>query len=86
MTETFVSMIAMIVALLVAFGTAIVITAALIAWQDWQRRRRTAKPAGIIDWTGPTRLMACSRVGREQDGSCREPPVKASPQPRAGAS
>jgi len=39
MTETFVSMIALIVALLVAFGTAILITAALIAWQDWQRQK-----------------------------------------------
>jgi hypothetical protein len=39
MTETFVSMIALIVALLVAFGTAILIMAALIAWQDWQRQK-----------------------------------------------
>jgi Flp pilus assembly protein TadB len=39
MTETFVSMIAMIVALSAAFGSAILITAALIAWQDWQREK-----------------------------------------------
>jgi hypothetical protein len=42
MTETFVSMIAMIVALFAAFGTAIIITAALIAWQDWQRQRASS--------------------------------------------
>ena len=42
MTETFVPMIALIVALLAAFGTAIVITAALIAWQDWQRQRSSS--------------------------------------------
>jgi NADH:ubiquinone oxidoreductase subunit 5 (subunit L)/multisubunit Na+/H+ antiporter MnhA subunit len=39
MTETFVSTIAMIVALLAAFGSAIFITAAFIAWQDWQREK-----------------------------------------------
>jgi hypothetical protein len=39
MTEAFTSMIAMIVALFAAFGTAIVITGALIAWQDWQRQK-----------------------------------------------
>ena len=42
MTETFVPMIALIVALLAAFGTAIVLTAALIAWQDWQRQRSSS--------------------------------------------
>jgi hypothetical protein len=42
MSGAFVSMIAMIVALLAAFGTAIVITAALIAWQDWQRQKASA--------------------------------------------
>jgi predicted negative regulator of RcsB-dependent stress response len=42
MTETFVSMVAMMVALLAAFGTAIIITAALIAWQDWQRQRASS--------------------------------------------
>jgi hypothetical protein len=42
MTETFVSMIALIVALLAAFATAIVITAALIAWHDWQRQRSSS--------------------------------------------
>jgi hypothetical protein len=39
MTETFTSMIAMIVALFAAFGSAIVIAGALIAWQDWQRQK-----------------------------------------------
>ena len=39
MTETFLSMIAMIVALSAAFGSAILITAAWIAWQDWQREK-----------------------------------------------
>ena len=39
MTETFFSMIALIVALFAAFGTAILVTAALIAWQDWQREK-----------------------------------------------
>jgi hypothetical protein len=39
MTEAFTSMIAMIVALFAAFGTAIVITGALIAWQDRQRQK-----------------------------------------------
>jgi hypothetical protein len=42
MTETFVSMIAMIVALFAAFGTAILLTAAFIAWQDWQRQKASA--------------------------------------------
>jgi hypothetical protein len=42
MTETFFSMIALIVALFVAFGTAIVITGALIAWQDWRRQRSSS--------------------------------------------
>jgi hypothetical protein len=39
MTETFVAIIAMLVALLGAFATAIVIEAALVAWRDWQRER-----------------------------------------------
>jgi hypothetical protein len=39
MTEAFTSMIAMIAALFAAFGAAIVITGALIAWQDWQRQK-----------------------------------------------
>jgi hypothetical protein len=39
MTETFTSMIAMIVALFAAFGTAIAITGTMIAWQDWQRQK-----------------------------------------------
>jgi hypothetical protein len=53
MTETFVSMIAMIVALSAAFGSAILITAALIAWQDWQREKASlnCKETGAIDWT-----------------------------------
>jgi hypothetical protein len=42
MTEAFTSMIAIIVALFAAFGTAIVIAGALIAWQDWQRQRVSA--------------------------------------------
>jgi hypothetical protein len=50
MTETFLSMIALIVALFVAFGTAIVITGALIAWQDWQRQRSSSNcEAGRLD-------------------------------------
>ena len=39
MTETFVAIVAMMVALLVAFGTAVVMTAAFTAWRDWQRER-----------------------------------------------
>jgi len=39
MTETFVAIIAVMVALLGAFATAIVITAASVAWRDWQRER-----------------------------------------------
>jgi hypothetical protein len=39
MTETFVAMIAMMVASFVAFGTAVVVTAAFVAWRDWQRAR-----------------------------------------------
>jgi hypothetical protein len=42
MTGAFVSMIAMIVALFAAFGTAILLMAALIAWQDWQRQKVSA--------------------------------------------
>jgi hypothetical protein len=42
MTEIFFSMVALIVALFAAFGTAIMITAALIAWQDWQRRKASS--------------------------------------------
>jgi hypothetical protein len=38
-TETFVAIIAMMVALLAAFGTAVVMTAAFTAWRDWQRER-----------------------------------------------
>jgi hypothetical protein len=39
MTETFVAIIAMMVALLGAFGTAVVMSAAFTAWRDWQRER-----------------------------------------------
>jgi hypothetical protein len=39
MTETFVAIIAMMVALFVAFGTAVVMSAAFTAWRDWQRER-----------------------------------------------
>jgi hypothetical protein len=39
MTETFVAIIAMTVACIVAFGTAVVMTAVFIAWRDWQRER-----------------------------------------------
>jgi hypothetical protein len=39
MTETFVAIIAMMIALLGAFATAIVITAGSVAWRDWQRER-----------------------------------------------
>jgi hypothetical protein len=39
MTETFVAIIAMMVALLGAFGAAVVMAAALAAWRDWQRER-----------------------------------------------
>jgi hypothetical protein len=42
MTETFVSKIALFVALLGAFATAIVLTAVLMAWQDWQRQRSSS--------------------------------------------
>jgi len=56
MTEIFFSMVAFIVALLAAFGTAIVITAALIAWQDWQRRKASlncdAGPGHRLDGVG----------------------------------
>jgi hypothetical protein len=45
MTATFVSMIAVFAALLGAFGTAIVLTGALIAWQDWQRQKASANCA-----------------------------------------
>jgi hypothetical protein len=46
MTETFFSMIALIVALFAAFATAIVVTGALIAWQDWQRQRASSNCEG----------------------------------------
>jgi hypothetical protein len=39
MTETFVTIIAMMVALFAAFGTAIVMSAAFTAWRDWKRER-----------------------------------------------
>ena len=39
MTETFVAIIAMMVALLVALAAAVGIVAAVTAWRDWQRER-----------------------------------------------
>jgi len=39
MTEAFVAVIALMVALLAAFGTAVVMSAAFTAWRDWQRER-----------------------------------------------
>jgi hypothetical protein len=39
MTETFVAIIAIMVAPLVAFGAAVAIMAAFAAWRDWQRER-----------------------------------------------
>lgn len=39
LTETVVAITAMMIALLVAFGTAVVITAVSIARRDWQRER-----------------------------------------------
>jgi hypothetical protein len=39
MTETFVAIVAMMIALLVAVGSAVGITAAFEAWRDWQRER-----------------------------------------------
>ena len=39
MIETLIAIIAMMVALLVAFGAAVGIVAAFAAWRDWQRER-----------------------------------------------
>ena len=39
LTETFVAITAIMIALLVAFGTAVVMTAVSVAWRDWQRER-----------------------------------------------
>jgi hypothetical protein len=39
MTETFVAIVAMMIALLGSFGTAVVMSAAFTAWRDWQRER-----------------------------------------------
>jgi hypothetical protein len=69
MTETFTSMIAMIVALFAAFGTAIVITGGLIAWQDWQRQRAsTNSEAGRshrldgLDWSSVAKQRSRGRA------------------------
>jgi hypothetical protein len=39
MTETFVAIVAVMIALLGAFGTAVLMSAAFTAWRDWQRQR-----------------------------------------------
>ena len=39
MTETFVAIVAAMVALLGAFGTAVLMSAAFTAWRHWQRER-----------------------------------------------
>jgi len=39
MTEAFVAMIAMMIALLGSFATAVVMSAGFTAWRDWQRER-----------------------------------------------
>ena len=39
MTETFLAIIAMMVALLAVMAIAVGVEAALIAWRDWQRER-----------------------------------------------
>jgi hypothetical protein len=39
MTETFVAIVAVMIALLGAFGTAVLMSAAFTAWRDWQRER-----------------------------------------------
>jgi hypothetical protein len=39
MTESFVAIAAIMIALLVAFGTVVVMMAVSVAWRDWQRER-----------------------------------------------
>jgi hypothetical protein len=39
MTETFVLIVAMMVALLAAMAIAVGVTAAFVGWRDWQRER-----------------------------------------------
>ena len=56
MTETFVAIIAMMVALLGAMATAVVITAAFAARRDWQRERASwncEAKSGRLQGVGP---------------------------------
>jgi hypothetical protein len=39
MTEAFVAIVAMMIAVLGSFATAVVMSAAFTAWRDWQRER-----------------------------------------------
>lgn len=55
MTETFVAIIAMMVALLGAMATAVVITAAFAARRDWQREK------GFVELRSQERSIARSR-------------------------